>query len=51
MGTVPARHLCSRGPYISGDKAAMQAIVKNSRAYLGTTDAVVDYDHQSVFGL
>jgi phage I-like protein len=47
-GTFAGRD--GRGPYISGDKAAMQAIVKNSRAYLGTTDAVVDYDHQSVFG-
>ncbi|WP_292178291.1 phage protease [Mesorhizobium sp.] len=39
-----------RGPYSSGDKDAMQAVVDRSAALLGKTEAVIDYDHQSVFG-
>lgn len=39
-----------RGPYHVGDQAAMAAIVEATRRYYGTTDIMVDYDHQSVFG-
>lgn len=38
-----------RGPYDAGDKAAMAAIVENTKKLAGSTDLVVDYDHQSVF--
>ncbi len=37
-----------RGPYIVGDRAAMERIVTESRAYHGETDMVVDYDHQAL---
>jgi phage I-like protein len=37
-----------RGPYIVGDRAAMEKIVAESRAYHGATDMVVDYDHQAL---
>lgn len=39
-----------RGPYDAGDLAAMQAVVDNSLQRAGSTELVVDYDHQSVFG-
>lgn len=38
-----------RGPFSAGDQTAMRAIVERSRAYVGSTDMVVDYDHQTVF--
>lgn len=38
-----------RGPYDAGDGAAMQAIVDATKARAGSTDLVVDYDHQTVF--
>lgn len=37
-----------RGPFVVGDRAAMERIVAESRAYHGETDMVVDYDHQSL---
>lgn len=40
-----------RGPWVAGDQAAMTAIVERTRQYHGATDIVVDYDHQSVFGV
>lgn len=39
-----------RGPFDAGDLASMQAIVDRTRRYHGTTDMMVDYDHQSLFG-
>jgi phage I-like protein len=47
-GTFSARD--GRGPYTTGDKASMQRIVANSVRFKGSTDIVIDYDHQSVFG-
>lgn len=38
-----------RGPYATGDQAEMAAIVARSVARAGSTDIVVDYDHQTVF--
>ena len=45
-GSFSARD--GRGPYIVGDRAAMEAILAQSRAYHGETDIVVDYDHQAL---
>lgn len=45
-GSFSARD--GRGPYIVGDRAAMEAIVAQSRTYHGETDMVVDYDHQAL---
>lgn len=39
-----------RGPFLAGDRAAMQAIVDRTLAYLAGTEMMVDYDHQSAFG-
>lgn len=39
-----------RGPYDAGDQAAMQAVVDKSLQRAGSTELMVDYDHQSVFG-
>ena len=47
-GTFQARD--GRGPFVAGDKAAMEAIVARTRDYHGSNDIVVDYDHQSIFG-
>lgn len=38
-----------RGPYVAGDAAAMTAIIERSLARAGSTELVVDYDHQTVF--
>lgn len=38
-----------RGPYDSGTAAHMAAIVEATKKRAGTTELVVDYDHQSVF--
>lgn len=35
-----------RGPFTAGDRAAMEAIVARTKDYLGSTDLMVDYDHQ-----
>lgn len=45
-GSFSARD--GRGPYIVGDRAAMEKIVAQSRSYHGETDMVVDYDHQAL---
>ncbi|HSI41772.1 MAG TPA: phage protease [Xanthobacteraceae bacterium] len=38
-----------RGPYDAGDQVAMAAIVEATRNRAGSTELVVDYDHQTVF--
>lgn len=43
-GTFSARD--GRGPFTSGDKASMEAIVARTKAHLGNTEMMVDYDHQ-----
>lgn len=47
-GTLPIRD--GRGPFHAGDKKNMQAIIDRTKAYLGGTEMMIDYDHQSVFG-
>ena len=47
-GTFKARD--GRGPFMTGDRATMEAIVAATKAYHGDTDMMVDYDHQTVFG-
>lgn len=50
---VPAGTFSGRaggGPWTTGDKASMETIVANTRQYAGSTDLVIDYDHQAVFG-
>lgn len=37
-----------RGPFTAGDRKALENIVAKTRAYMGGTDVVVDYDHQSM---
>ncbi len=39
-----------RGPFDAGDRKVMEEIVAATRAYHGSTDMLIDYDHQSVFG-
>jgi phage I-like protein len=39
-----------RGPWTAGDSAAMASIVTATQKRAGTTEIVIDYDHQSVFG-
>ncbi len=46
-GAMSARD--GRGPFLVGDQAAMQRIVAASLARAGSTELVVDYDHQTVF--
>jgi len=47
-GTFQARD--GRGPFDTGDQTAMQAIIAHTKSYLGGTDMMIDYDHQSAFG-
>ncbi|WP_417691540.1 phage protease [Roseibium sp.] len=47
-GTFQARD--GRGPFDAGDETALQAIIARTKAYLGGTDMMIDYDHQSAFG-
>lgn len=50
---LPAGRFASRdgrGPFVTGSRDEMEAIVAASRRYAGNTDIMVDYDHQSVFG-
>lgn len=50
---VPAGRFSARdgrGPFDAGDRAAMEEIVARTRAYHGSTDILIDYDHQSIFG-
>lgn len=46
-GTFKGRD--GQGPFVAGDRAAMQVIIDNTKKFAGSTDLVVDYDHQSVF--
>lgn len=52
MLLVPAGRFTARDgrKFDSGTKRDMEAIVARTKAYHGSTDMVVDYDHQSVFG-
>lgn len=52
MLLVPAGRFEARDgrKFVSGSQSEMQAIIARTRQYHGTTDIVVDYDHQSVFG-
>lgn len=36
------------GPYDAGDQASMQKIIETTRRFAGSTDLVVDYDHQAI---
>ncbi|RUY12034.1 hypothetical protein EOA25_04410 [Mesorhizobium sp. M2A.F.Ca.ET.040.01.1.1] len=36
------------GPYDTGDRASMQKIIETTRQFAGSTDLVVDYDHQAI---
>ncbi len=47
-GTVSGRD--GRGPYVVGDRPAMEAIVAATVARSKATDLYVDYDHQAIFG-
>jgi phage I-like protein len=47
-GTFTARD--GRGPFTTGDRAAMEKILADTLAYSGATELVIDYDHQSQFG-
>jgi phage I-like protein len=46
-GTFSGRD--GRGPYDAGGKSDMEQIVSSTRQLAGSTELVVDYDHQSVF--
>lgn len=52
MLLVPAGRFTARDgrKFDSGTKRDMEAIVARTKTYHGSTDMVVDYDHQSVFG-
>ena len=39
-----------RGPFNAGLEAALAGIVSRTKAYLGGTEMMIDYDHQSFFG-
>lgn len=43
-GTFTTRD--GRGPFTTGGKADMQAIVDRAKAFLGGTEMMIDYDHQ-----
>ncbi|QDG74447.1 phage protease [Labrenzia sp. PHM005] len=47
-GTFSTRD--GRGPFHAGDADRMTAIIKRTKDYLGDTEMMIDYDHQSVFG-
>lgn len=44
-GTFSGRD--GRGPYHAGDRAKLEQIAEMTRRYAGTTDILVDYEHQS----
>jgi phage I-like protein len=44
-GTFSGRD--GRGPYHAGDKAKLEQIAEMTRRYAGSTDILVDYEHQS----
>lgn len=52
MLLVPAGSFSARDgrKFVAGTKSEMEAIVARTRQYHASTDIVVDYDHQSVFG-
>lgn len=39
-----------RGPFSTGDMKSMEEIVARTKAHLGNSQMMIDYDHQSVFG-
>ena len=45
-GTFSGRD--GRGPYHAGDRAQLEHIAAMTRQYAGTTDLVVDYEHQTL---
>ena len=47
-GSVTGRD--GRGPFVVGDTATMSRIVANTQAHRGSTELLVDYDHQNIFG-
>lgn len=47
-GTFTCRD--GRGPFHAGDSATLQAILSQTQALLASTEMMVDYDHQSIFG-
>jgi phage I-like protein len=47
-GTFKARD--GRGPFEAGHGDALQAIIDRSKEIAGSTELVIDYDHQAVFG-
>ncbi|RUZ99100.1 hypothetical protein EN932_36825, partial [Mesorhizobium sp. M7A.F.Ca.US.002.01.1.1] len=47
-GTFTGRN--GQGPWTTGDKASMEQIAANSRQLAGSTEPVIDYDHQAIFG-
>ncbi|WFE92297.1 phage protease [Roseibium porphyridii] len=47
-GTFSTRD--GRGPFHAGGEAEMKAIVERTLDYLGDTEMMMDYDHQSFFG-
>ncbi|MBP0439442.1 phage protease [Tianweitania sediminis] len=47
-GTFSARD--GRGPFDAGHGETLQAIVQRTLSIAGSTELVIDYDHQSVFG-
>lgn len=40
-----------RGPFILADRAQAEKVVAATKDHLGKTEMMVDYDHQSVFGV
>lgn len=48
-GTFTGRD--GRGPFKAGDKVAMQKIIERTLAHFGGTQVMIDYDHQSFFGV
>lgn len=47
-GTFKARD--GRGPFLAGSGGTLQAIIDRTKEIAGSTELVIDYDHQSVFG-
>ncbi len=47
-GSFKARD--GRGPFEAGSVEALQAIIERTKEIAGSTELVIDYDHQSVFG-
>jgi phage I-like protein len=46
-GTFSTRD--GRGPFTAGDATRLHEIISRTKAHLGTTQMMVDYDHQAVF--